>query len=140
MKRATWNPTAPVETHSETVTLGIRVRVDSFYVPDRSVPHQNSYAFGYRVRITNESASTTTLRSRHWIITDGVGLVQQVKGPGVVGEQPRLEPGEAFEYSSACPLGTAFGFMRGSYEMLRDEATFHARIGEFALMAPGLLN
>jgi len=116
------------------------VRVDSFYVADRSIPHQNTYAFGYRVRISNESAEPALLRTRHWIITDGIGLTQQVKGPGVVGEQPRLAPGEAFEYTSACPLGTPFGFMRGSYEMVRADSTFHARIAEFALMAPGILN
>ncbi|NJN64937.1 MAG: Co2+/Mg2+ efflux protein ApaG [Acidobacteria bacterium] len=126
---------------SDTITHGVRVYARSFYVPDRSVPSRNHYYFGYKIRISNEGQEPVQLVSRHWVITDATGHVEQVRGPGVVGETPRLEPGEAFEYQSACPLRTASGAMRGSYRMQRDDGhSFEAEIGDFTLEMPHSLN
>jgi ApaG protein len=126
---------------SDEVTEGIRVTVRAFYVAERSSPDQDHYFFAYTVRIANEGAAPAQLVSRHWIITDAQGRTEHVKGPGVVGETPRLEPGEAFEYTSYCPLTTPSGAMRGTYQMVRDDgSTFDARIGVFTLMAAPLLN
>jgi ApaG protein len=137
----TWAPVNPLRAVSEACTQGIRVRVESFYVADRSAPALNAYFFAYRIRITNEGDEWAALRSRHWIITDGNGLTSEVEGEGVVGETPELEPGESFEYTSACPLSTRVGFMRGSYTIARrNGATFRAKIAEFALLAPGTEN
>lgn len=119
---------------SESLTRGIRVRVRSFPVPERSSPDRGRWLFAYRVTIANEGDETARLLSRHWIITDGEGRVEEVRGPGVVGEQPRLAPGEAFEYTSACPLATPVGSMRGSYRMCTDEGEeFDAAIAPFTL-------
>ena len=89
---------------SDTTTRGVRVQVQSAYVPERSSPRESHYFFAYRVRISNVGEETVQLVSRHWVITDGDGHVEHVQGPGVVGEQPVLEPGESFEYTSFCPL------------------------------------
>jgi ApaG protein len=122
---------------SVAITHGIVVEVASAYVPDRSSPEHGEYFFAYTVRISNTGGSTIQLLNRHWIITDGDGQVEEVRGPGVVGEQPVLRPGESFQYTSACPLGTPYGTMRGSYEMLRDDGTrFDASIAPFELMIP----
>ncbi|MHB8418612.1 MAG: Co2+/Mg2+ efflux protein ApaG [Myxococcales bacterium] len=126
---------------SEAVTEGIRVHVESTYVPDQSSPRQGRYAFAYRVRISNEGEARTQLRSRHWIITDGNGERQEVRGDGVVGEQPVLEPGEHFEYTSGCLLKTPHGSMHGSYRMFRENGTsFEAKIAPFSLTLPNALN
>jgi ApaG protein len=126
---------------SDEVTQGIRVTVRAFYVPERSSPDQDHYFFAYTVRIQNEGDEPAQLVSRHWIISDARGAVEHVKGPGVVGEQPRLEPGQAFEYTSYCPLTTPSGAMRGTYQMVRDDGrTFDAVIGVFTLMATHMLN
>ncbi len=126
---------------SEAFTEGIRVWVESAYVPDQSSPRQGRYAFAYRVRISNESDTTTQLRSRHWIITDGNGERQEVRGDGVVGEQPVLQPGQHFEYTSGCLLKTPHGSMHGSYRMIRENGTtFEARIAPFSLTLPNALN
>lgn len=126
---------------SVTVTEGIRVEVEARYIPERSAPEQAHYFFAYRVRIKNEGPAPAQLVTRHWIITDGTGRVEHVRGPGVVGETPRLEPGESFEYTSFCPLPTSSGSMRGSYQMVRDDGRqFDAAIEVFSLMAPALLN
>lgn len=126
---------------SDEVTEGIRVQVRAFYVPERSSPDQDHYFFAYTVRVQNEGTEPARLVSRHWIITDASGRVEHVRGPGVVGETPRLEPGEAFEYTSYCPLPTPSGAMRGTYQMVRDDGrTFDARIGVFTLMATHMLN
>lgn len=126
---------------SDELTEGVRVTVRAFYVPERSSPDQDHYFFAYTVRIANEGDEPAQLLSRHWVITDATGRVEHVKGPGVVGETPRLEPGEAFEYTSYCPLPTASGAMRGSYQMRRDDGRgFDARIGVFSLMATHMLN
>jgi ApaG protein len=126
---------------SETVTRGIRVKVESEFVPERSDPHNGEFFFAYHVTIENHGSEPVRLLSRHWIITDGMGKEEQVRGPGVVGKQPRLAPGEAFQYSSACPLSTQIGSMHGSYRMVTDGGeTFDAEIAPFTLAIPGALN
>jgi ApaG protein len=114
------------------------VEVRSQYVAERSAPAERRYFFAYTVRISNEGTSVVQLVSRHWTITDQHGRIEEVRGPGVVGEQPVLGPGESFEYTSACPLTTPFGTMHGTYEMVRtgDGARFDAEIAAFALEAP----
>ncbi len=119
---------------SEAVTRGIRVRVDPRFDPQRSQPANGKWFFLYRVRIRNEGAGTVQLLNRHWVITDGAGRVEEVRGPGVVGEQPILAPGEAFEYTSGCPLTTDIGKMEGSYEMAAEDGdTFEVEIAPFVL-------
>jgi len=126
---------------SNTITNGIRVAVSSTYVPGQSAPKSRRYVFAYTVRITNEGTETAQLRSRHWIITDGNGKVEQVRGPGVVGEQPTLRPGEHFEYTSGCVLETPRGQMHGTYQMVRENGSeFDATIAAFALALPFSLN
>ena len=127
--------------HSNAVTEGIRVSVRSQYVADQSVPLAKRYVFSYTVRIENEGAEPAQLRTRHWIITDAAGKVEEVKGPGVVGQTPYLRPGEHFEYTSGCVLQTARGEMRGSYQMYRpDGRMFDATIAPFVLALPHSLN
>lgn len=126
---------------SERTTRGIRVGVASNYVPERSAPEQNHWFFIYHITISNEGDETVRLVSRHWIITDANGQVEEVKGPGVVGEQPTLEPGASFEYTSACPLPTPFGTMQGTYQMVTaDGETFDAQIAPFSLAEPHAIN
>lgn len=126
---------------SEAVTRGVRVVVKSVYVPARSVPLKNYYFFAYHVTIHNEGEDAVQLLNRRWLITDGTGHVEKVHGPGVVGVQPRIEPGSSFEYTSFCPLSTQVGNMRGSYEMVRDTGeTFDARVAPFTLALPHALN
>ena len=126
---------------SEAVTRGIRVVVRSVFVPERSDPDNHEWFFAYRVRITNESSERAQLISRHWIITDGLGHVEEVQGAGVVGEQPVLGPGEHFEYTSACPLRTAQGTMHGSYRMVSDDGSrFEVEIAPFALGEPAQIH
>jgi len=122
---------------SEATTKNIKVQVKSQYDPSRSNPNQNEWFFLYTVRITNEGSDTVQLMSRHWVITDGMGKVQEVKGPGVVGNQPVLAPGESFEYTSGCPLTVPFGSMHGTYQMVNDrEEKFDIEIAPFVLMEP----
>ena len=122
---------------SDAVTRGVRIRVQSQYLAERSDPDENRWFYVYQVNIANEGTETVKLESRHWIITDARGHVEDVKGPGVVGEQPVLHPGEAFEYVSGCPLGTSFGVMHGSYQMVTDGGErFDAEIAPFALGEP----
>ena len=126
---------------SNTVTRGIRVRVRSIYVPERSAPEQGEYFFAYTVLIANEGEETAQLVSRRWVITNGDGRVDVVEGPGVVGEQPLLPPGASFEYTSFCPLTTSFGSMHGNYTMrTRSGETFEAEIAPFTLAMPGVVN
>ena len=126
---------------SEASTEGVRVRARARYSPERSDPARSSWFFLYTIRITNEGSLAAQLLSRHWIITDATGKVEEVRGPGVVGAQPNLEPGESFEYTSGCPLQTPFGSMRGSFQMLRDDDShFDAEIGLFELREPGGLH
>ncbi len=126
---------------SVAVTRGVRVEVRSRYIPERSDPDDSFYFFAYRVHISNEGDTTVKLVSRHWIITDGDSQVEQVRGPGVVGEQPTLEPGESFEYVSACPLRTQVGTMHGTYQMVPEGgAQFDAAIAPFTLALPNVIN
>jgi len=121
---------------SEAVTNQIRVEVLSQPSPENSRPQQGEWVFQYTVRITNQGSETVQLRSRHWIITDALDHVEEVKGPGVVGEQPVLGPGESFKYSSWCPLRTPMGMMRGTYQMVSAGGDhFDIEIAPFALKA-----
>jgi ApaG protein len=126
---------------SEAVTRGIRVTVESRFEPERSSPEDGQWFFSYHVRVANEGERVAQLLSRHWIITDGNGREQEVRGPGVVGEQPVIEPGEAFEYTSGCPLQTPVGSMRGSYRMVSPGGdAFDAVIAPFGLAEPRHVN
>jgi ApaG protein len=126
---------------SDTTTRGIRVRVVPMYLPERSAPAESSFLFAYRVRITNTGDETVQLMRRHWIIADSHGHVEEVEGPGVVGETPLLPPGATFEYTSFCPLPTSFGTMQGSYQMrTASDETFEVQIGQFSLVAPHAVN
>jgi ApaG protein len=121
---------------SEAVTNGIRVEVMSQHSPENSRPSQGEWVFQYTVRITNLSADTVQLVSRHWTITDAVEHVEEVRGPGVVGAQPVLAPGESFKYSSWCPLKTPTGMMHGTYQMVGPGGRqFDIEIAPFALRA-----
>jgi ApaG protein len=122
---------------SEAVTRGVRVHVASQYAPERSQPGNNQWFFLYTVTIHNTGTETVQLLTRHWIITDGAGHVEEVRGPGVVGRQPTLAPGEKFEYTSGCPLTTAFGVMEGSYQMITESGErFDAKVAPFTLSEP----
>ena len=126
---------------SNALTDGIRVTVRSFYVPEQSSPRAKRYVFAYTVRIANEGAITAQLRTRHWIITDADGKVDEVRGEGVVGAQPTLKPGQHFEYTSGCVLKTPRGTMRGTYRMHCDDGrVFDAEIAPFQLALPQTLN
>jgi ApaG protein len=126
---------------SDATTRGVRVEVRSAYVPERSSPADSQYFFAYRIRITNVGEETVQLLSRHWVISDGDGNTEHVRGPGVVGEQPVLEPGEAFEYTSFCPLRTPIGSMHGTYRMVTaGGSAFDAEIAPFPLAVPNALN
>ena len=126
---------------SEALTRGIRVQVRSIFVPERSNAELGRWFFAYTVRIANESDERAQLVSRHWIISDSHGREEEVQGPGVVGEQPVLDPGDAFEYTSACPLPTPFGTMRGTYQMMSSSGErFDVEIAAFALHEPFAVN
>jgi ApaG protein len=122
---------------SEAVTNNVRVEVESQYVPEKSQPFESEWVFAYTIRISNEGDDTVQLLSRHWVITDATGHVEEVRGPGVVGEQPVLGPGESFEYSSWCQLKTSSGVMHGTYQMLTDDGDhFDVEIAPFGLQEP----
>jgi ApaG protein len=124
--------------YSET-TRAIRVSVEPFYVEDQSQPEQERWVFGYRVTIENRGREPVQLISRHWRITDGRGRLMEVRGEGVVGEQPRLAPGESFQYTSGTPLPTPTGIMVGTYQMIDDAGRwFDVKIPAFSLDAPGV--
>jgi ApaG protein len=126
---------------SEAVTRGIRVRVESRYVPERSDPSESQWFFLYHVSIANTGDETVQILSRHWIITDAHGKVEEVRGPGVIGQQPVIPPGQSFEYTSFCPLTTSFGSMEGTYQLVTtDGASFDAEIAPFALSEPYAIN
>src|SRR5271165_5717423 len=121
---------------SDAVTQGVRVEVLSRHSPEHSRPSQDEWIFQYTVRITNQGSEPVQLLSRHWIITDALEHTEEVQGPGVVGEQPVLAPGESFKYSSWCPLKTPTGMMRGTYQMARvGGQQFDIEIAPFALKA-----
>ena len=124
---------------SDTTTEGIRVHAQGEYVADQSNPDNNLYFFAYTITITNEGESPAQLLSRHWIILDSNNTREDVRGRGVVGETPRLEAGQHFQYRSACPLGTAWGTMEGTFQMKRDDGSmFDANIGRFFLVSDEL--
>ena len=126
---------------SDVETRGVRVAVKASFVPERSQPIQDRWFFSYRIRISNTGPVPVQLLNRHWVITDANGQVEEVRGPGVIGEQPHLAPGESFEYTSFCPLSTPFGTMEGSYEMVTGNGDrFLAEIGQFTLSKPMALN
>ena len=120
-----------------TITCDIEVTVTPRFLPERSSPQQGYFFWAYTIAITNKSAETVQLRSRHWRITDALGRVQEVKGPGVVGEQPRLAPGDSFKYESGVPLETPSGLMVGTYSMVTDGGKpFEVAIPAFSLDSP----
>jgi ApaG protein len=126
---------------TDTVTRGVRITVAPRYVPEQSEPTKSHYLFAYHVTIRNDGDETVQLMSRHWIITDGEGKVEEVRGPGVVGYQPTLKPGEQFQYTSGCPLTTPVGTMHGSYQMVTEAGEeFDAQIEPFRLAVPRALN
>lgn len=125
----------------DTSKHNIRVEVSTDYVDDQSKPDEHRFVFSYTITIRNEGEVAAKLLNRHWVITDANGKVQEVRGAGVVGEQPHLEPGEGFRYSSGAILETPVGTMQGSYEMVADNGErFHAPIKPFRLAIPGLLH
>ena len=126
---------------SSALTNGVKVDAESFFVPERSSSGRGVYFFAYRIQITNLAEVPVRLVSRHWIITDGNGRTEEIRGSGVVGSQPRLEPGDSFSYQSACPLPTVVGSMHGTYQMEYDDGrTFGVEIAPFTLAGPFALN
>ncbi|MEN9704994.1 MAG: hypothetical protein RLZZ393_873 [Pseudomonadota bacterium] len=119
----------------------IRVEVETSYLADQSDPAEGRHVFAYTITVHNDGTRPAQLLSRHWIITDADGKVQEVRGDGVVGEQPRIEPGQGFRYTSGAVLETPVGTMQGSYQMVDDEdQRFTAVITPFRLAMPGLLH
>lgn len=119
------------------MTRSINILVEPTYLEDQSEPDQDYYVWAYHVTIENRGRETVKLRARYWKITDACGHVHEVRGPGVVGEQPVLKPGETFEYTSGTPLGASSGIMFGNYEMETDEGeTFEVDIPAFSLDSP----
>lgn len=126
---------------AESRKYAIAVRVETRYLPEESDPGEGRYFFAYHITITNVGTVAAQLISRHWIITDAEGRVEEVRGLGVVGHQPYLEPGESFDYTSGCPLPTPVGTMRGAYQMTAEDGTaFEAEIPEFVLAMPRTLH
>jgi ApaG protein len=118
-------------------TRSIQISVEPFYIEAQSSPSDQRYVFGYRVQIDNQGTETVQLISRHWQITDGVGQTTEVRGPGVVGKQPVLKPGERFSYTSGCPLTTPSGIMVGTYQMQSERGErFAIAIPAFSLDVP----
>jgi ApaG protein len=126
---------------SDSEKYQVSVRAVARFLPEQSSPEGNQFVFAYRVTIRNTGSITVQLVSRHWIITDAANKVQEVRGLGVIGEQPTLKPGESHEYSSGSSLATPVGTMRGSYQMLAEDGTkFEAPIPEFVLSVPNALH
>ena len=128
-------PSSSAETH------GVLVEVQSYYLKEQSHPASRRFVFAYTITVTNNGHDVVQLRSRHWVITDGQGDVEEVRGPGVIGEQPVLRPGESFRYTSGAVLTTERGTMKGTYQMHFPEGgQFDAQIAEFSLERPYSLN
>ena len=122
-------------------TNKIHVEVSPAYIKEQSDPPNNHYVFSYTVTIRNDGDQPARLLARHWIITDGDGLVQEVRGDGVIGEQPYLQPGEGFQYTSGTFMNTPVGTMQGSYQMIADNGEkFDAEIPSFTLSVPNVLH
>ena len=118
-------------------TRDVTVRVAPSYLPDQSEPTVGRWVWAYHIRLENDGDRSVQLISRHWIITDGQGRVEEVQGPGVVGEQPVIEPGRSYDYVSGCPLPTPSGIMRGTFQMVdADGASFDVEIPAFSLDSP----
>jgi ApaG protein len=125
----------------KSVTSQIQVNVVANYVLAESRPEQGFHYFSYKITIKNTGTRPAQLMSRHWTITDGLGRVEEVRGPGVVGLQPKINPGQTFEYESACPLHASSGSMKGIYQMVSDDGeSFQVNIPEFYLIAPQALH
>ena len=125
----------------ESITEGVHVKVESFYVDLNSKPEEDFYVFAYLVKLTNNSRRTVKLLRRHWIITDSNGEINDVKGEGVVGEQPILKPGDEYQYNSGSHLKSPMGTMQGSYIMTNTEGIeFEVKIPCFTLSIPGIIN
>jgi len=121
----------------EKITRDINIKVRPFFLEEQSEPERNHFVWAYRVKILNQGGETVKLINRHWRITDNLGRMQEVKGPGVVGEQPILKPGESYNYTSGCPLETPSGIMVGHYEMTTLEGNrFLVEIPAFSLDSP----
>lgn len=117
------------------MTEGIRIRAAAQPVPEESDPDRPLYVFAYRVRMVNEGDEPARLESRHWVVLDANGERRDVRGPGVVGQFPYLEPGESYEYTSRCPMATSWGTMEGSYRFRRtDGSAFDVEVGRFFLV------
>lgn len=126
---------------SNIVTSEVRVQVESQYLPQHSKPELDRYLFTYVVKITNEGPRPVQLLDRHWIITDAEGYVEEVEGPGVIGETPLISPGSSHQYRSFCPLNTPFGMMEGSYGMIDMEGNrFRVTVGLFTMATPEAIN
>jgi ApaG protein len=121
----------------EAVTHGIRIKVEPQYLEEQSSPDDSYFFWAYTIEIANEGDSVVQLKTRHWRITDAHGKTEEVRGPGVVGKTPVLDPGESFTYTSGCPLGTASGIMVGSYQMqLQDGSMIDVAVPAFSLDSP----
>ena len=119
------------------LTNHIQIEVQSSFVAEHSQPDQERYFFKYLIQIHNLGQQPVQLLSRHWIITDGQGRIEEVRGPGVIGQQPTIAPGESFQYESFCPLTTPTGTMRGTYQMSnQDGSQFDVQIPQFFLVEP----
>lgn len=126
---------------SESITRGVRIEAQSLYLQEHSDPQSERWFFTYTININNESEGSVQLLSRHWIITDSNGEVLEVKGEGVVGEQPVIPPGRSYQYTSFCPLGTSFGTMHGTFQMVTSKGDqFDAVISPFRLAIPNAVN
>ena len=123
------------------MTQNINIDIDTLYIESESSPEDSQYVFAYTITITNSGTEAAKLMTRHWVITDANGDIEEVRGDGVVGEQPYLKPGEGFQYTSGAVLKTPVGTMSGSYQMLTDDGSnFDAEIPEFILSSPRTLH
>ncbi len=138
--RFAWAAPDRAHTFMDPSSPPIRIQVQTAYLVEQSDPSERRYVFSYTITIRNEGDVPAKLMTRHWVITDANGKVQEVRGDGVVGEQPHLKPGQGFRYSSGAVLETPVGVMQGSYQMVTDEGTqFDAPITAFRLAMPGIL-
>jgi ApaG protein len=123
------------------ITKNVEVQAESFFLEEHSNPEDNYFVFAYKIRIKNHGSQTLQLLSRHWIITDSNGKVEEVQGEGVIGEQPVLEEGEEFEYTSGSHLKTKIGTMHGNYQMVNEQGeNLDVEIPCFTLSIPGIIN
>lgn len=123
------------------VPVKVQIECSPIYVAEESKPEHSYYFFSYKIRIHNKSRQSLQILSRHWIITDAFGRTEEVRGPGVVGLQPKIQPGQNFEYESACPLTTSTGSMKGTYTMMTEDGqSVEVSIPEFYLICPHSLH